>query len=92
MYNDLLLQQQHLIELIRERKVESALEYAQANLAERGVENPDILVELERTLALLAFDEPEKSPFGDLLHLSQRQKVQFPTCHMMLSSHDYIYM
>lgn len=69
------LQQQHLIELIRQGNVEGALEYAQTHLAERGEENPEILSELERTLALLAFEEPEKSPFGDLLHLCQRQKV-----------------
>ncbi|KAL3841679.1 hypothetical protein ACJMK2_019791 [Sinanodonta woodiana] len=69
------LQQQHLIELIREKNIEGALDYAQTHLAERGEENPEILSELERTLALLAFEEPEKSPFGELLHLSQRQKV-----------------
>lgn len=69
------LQQQQLIELIREKNVEEALEYAQTHLAERGEENPEILSELERTLALLAFDNPEQSPFGDLLHPSQRQKV-----------------
>lgn len=73
--NPRLFQQQHLIELIREGNVEGALEYAQTHLAERGEENPEILSELERTLALLAFEEPEKSPFGDLLHLCQRQKV-----------------
>ncbi|XP_064602450.1 glucose-induced degradation protein 8 homolog [Liolophura sinensis] len=69
------LQQQHLIELIRERNIEGALEFAQTHLAERGEENPEILNELERTLALLAFEEPESSPFGELLHPSQRQKV-----------------
>ncbi|XP_052240737.1 glucose-induced degradation protein 8 homolog [Dreissena polymorpha] len=69
------LQQQHLIELIRDGRVEAALDYAQTHLAERGEENPSILSELERTLALLAFEEPEKSPFGDLLLLCQRQKV-----------------
>ena len=68
-------QQQHLIELIRSKNIESALDFAQTHLAERGEENPEILAELERTLALLAFDEPENSPFGDLLHPSQRQKV-----------------
>ena len=57
--------------------IESALDFAQAHLAERGEENPEILSELERTLALLAFEEPENSPFGDLLHPSQRQKVGF---------------
>jgi len=69
------LQQQHLIELIREHNIEGALDFAQSHLAERGEENAEILVELERTLALLAFEDPETSPFGDLLHPSQRQKV-----------------
>jgi hypothetical protein len=46
----------------------------QEHLAERGEQNPSILSELERTLALLAFDDPEKSPFGDLLHPSHRQR------------------
>eukprot|EP00105_Crassostrea_gigas_P019984 XP_011438647.1 PREDICTED: glucose-induced degradation protein 8 homolog isoform X2 [Crassostrea gigas] len=69
------LQQQQLIELIREKNVEAALEFAQTQLAERGEENPEILSELERTLALLAFESPELSPFGELLHPSQRQKV-----------------
>lgn len=70
-----ILQQQQLIELIREKNVEAALEFAQTQLAERGEENPEILSELERTLALLAFENPESSPFGELLHPSQRQKV-----------------
>lgn len=69
------LQQQHLIELIREQKIEEVLAYAQEHLSERGEENPEVLCELERTLALLAFDEPQASPFGDLLHPSHRQKV-----------------
>ncbi|PRD26998.1 UNVERIFIED_CONTAM: Glucose-induced degradation protein 8-like protein [Trichonephila clavipes] len=69
------LQQQHLIELIRERNIEEALKYAQEQLAERGEENREVLSELERTLALLAFDEPERSPFGDLLHPSHRQEI-----------------
>jgi hypothetical protein len=55
--------------------VEQALEYAQTHLAEHGAENPEILLELERVMALLAFENPEASPFGDLLHPSQRQKV-----------------
>ena len=68
-------QQQHLIELIRERKVEAALTFAQTHLAERGEENETMLGELEKSLALLAFDNPEASPFGELLHPSHRQKV-----------------
>uniref|UniRef100_A0A8C6MCH8 GID complex subunit 8 homolog n=1 Tax=Nothobranchius furzeri TaxID=105023 RepID=A0A8C6MCH8_NOTFU len=69
------LQQQHLIELIRLRETESALEFAQTQLAEQGEESRECLTEMERTLALLAFDNPEDSPFGDLLNMMQRQKV-----------------
>ncbi|XP_076450491.1 glucose-induced degradation protein 8-A homolog [Babylonia areolata] len=69
------LQQQKLIELIRNKDTEEALNYAQTHLAERVEENPDVLTELEKTLALLAFENPENSPFGELLHISQRQKV-----------------
>ena len=69
------LQQQHLIELIRAGRVEEALGFAQQSLAERGEENTEVLAELERTLALLAFEDPANCPFGDLLNSSHRQKV-----------------
>ncbi|KAG8131621.1 hypothetical protein E2320_009533, partial [Naja naja] len=48
--------QQHLIELIRQRETEAALEFAQSQLAEQGEESRECLTEMERTLALLAFD------------------------------------
>jgi len=69
------LQQQHLIELIRNKNIDAALKFAQDNLADQGEENSAVLEELERTLALLAFEDPENSPFGDLLAISHRQKV-----------------
>lgn len=69
------LQQQHLIELIRQKDIGGALSYAQSHLAEHGEEDNKVLPELERTLALLAFENPDTSPFSDLLELSQRQKV-----------------
>jgi len=69
------LQQQKLIELIREQRVEEALEFAGSHLAERGEEDTQILQELERTLALLAFEDPFSSPFADLLATSHRQQV-----------------
>lgn len=79
----LLLQQQHLIELIRLRETESALEFAQTQLAEQGEESRECLTEMERTLALLAFDNPEESPFGDLLNMMQRQKVGWLECYFV---------
>ncbi|XP_011686031.1 PREDICTED: glucose-induced degradation protein 8 homolog isoform X1 [Wasmannia auropunctata] len=69
------LQQLHLIELIRTGRVEEALQFAQDQLSEAGESDDNILCELERTLALLAFDEPHKSPFSDLLHPTHRQKI-----------------
>jgi len=69
------LQQQHLIELIRQKSIDEALKFAQEHLADQGEENFQVLEELERTLALLAFEDPENSPFGDLLALSHRQKI-----------------
>lgn len=69
------LQQQRLIELIRDKDIESAVDFAQNQLADQGNESPEFLEELERTMALLAFDNPEDSPVGELLCPSQRQKV-----------------
>lgn len=40
------LQQQQLIELIRENKIEEALDFAEAFLAPIGEENPELLKEL----------------------------------------------
>ena len=65
----------HLIELIRAGQVEEALHFAQTQLSEAGEADPTVLGELERTLALLAFEEPAQSPFSDLLHPTHRQKV-----------------
>lgn len=45
-------------------------------MSEAGESNPEVLSELERTLALLAFEQPQKSPFSDLLEQSHRQKVR----------------
>lgn len=61
------LQQLHLIELIRNGNIEDALTFAQNKISEAGETNPEVLNELERTLALLAFDKPHQSPFADLL-------------------------
>ncbi|XP_025016543.1 glucose-induced degradation protein 8 homolog [Tetranychus urticae] len=67
------LQQQQLIELIREQKTEEALSFAQEQL---NVDSEYLeLPELERTLALLAFDKPMNSPYADLLQLEHRQQL-----------------
>lgn len=60
---------------IRVGKIEEALSFAQNKLSEAGEDIPEVLNELERTLALLAFEKPQESPFSYLLEQSHRQKV-----------------
>ncbi|KAL5972556.1 hypothetical protein ACLOJK_039360 [Asimina triloba] len=83
------LQQQRLIELIRNGKVEEALEFAQEELAPRGEENPNFLEELERTIALLAFEDVSNCPVGDLLGISQRLKTASEVNAAILTSQSH---
>lgn len=53
-------------------QIEEALVFAQSQMSEAGENNPEVLSELERTLALLAFEKPQNSPFADLLEQSHR--------------------
>ena len=55
--------------------MEEALAFAQSHLSEAGEDDTSVLQELERTVAMLAFEDPLNSPFGDLLAPSHRQKV-----------------
>lgn len=59
----------------RNGKIEEALAFAQTQMSEAGEKNAEVRTELERTLALLAFEKPQNSPFADLLEQSHRQKV-----------------
>lgn len=59
----------------RNGKIEDALTFAQNKISEAGETNPEVLNELERTLALLAFEKPTQSPFSDLLDQTHRQKI-----------------
>jgi len=69
------LQQQRLIELIRKNNIQEALTFAQQELAPQGEENSQFLEELERTMALLAFEDQSKSPVASLLDQAQRQRT-----------------
>lgn len=80
------LQQQRLIELIRQGRTEEALNFAQEYLAPQGEEHPQFLDELERTVALLAFEDTKTSPVADLMDVSQRQKTASELNAAILSS------
>lgn len=71
------LQQQKLIEYIRQGRIPEALQFAQQELAPRGEERPEFLLELERTMALLAFESTPAVPaaIAELLSPAQRLKT-----------------
>ncbi|KAF8078716.1 CTLH/CRA C-terminal to lish motif domain-containing protein [Lyophyllum atratum] len=71
------LQQQKLIEYIRQGRIADALQFAQSELAPRGEESPEFLSELERTMALLAFESSPSAPaaISELLSPGQRMKT-----------------
>ena len=58
--------------------------FAQTHLSEAGEEDASVLTELERTIALLAFEDPINSPFGDLLKPSQKHKVSAVVFYVVL--------
>jgi glucose-induced degradation protein 8 len=71
------LQQQKLIEYIRLGRISEALQFAQEELAPRGEDSPEFLSELERTMALLAFESTPAAPaaIAELLSPAQRLKT-----------------
>ncbi|KAF9044619.1 hypothetical protein BDZ89DRAFT_1059091 [Hymenopellis radicata] len=71
------LQQQKLIEFIRHGRIADAIQFAQDELAPRGEESTEFLSELERTMALLAFDSSSSTPtaIAELLSPAQRLKT-----------------
>jgi len=71
------LQQQKLIEYIRQGRIAEALQFAQEELAPRGQENPEFLSELENTMALLAFESSKSTPesISSLLSPTQRMRT-----------------
>ncbi|KAL2892778.1 Glucose-induced degradation protein 8-like protein [Bienertia sinuspersici] len=64
----------HFVELVCSRKCTEALEFAQKKLTPFGKE-PKYVEKLEDFVALLAYEEPEKSPMFHLLSLDYRQDV-----------------
>ncbi|KAJ2377402.1 hypothetical protein IW150_001404, partial [Coemansia sp. RSA 2607] len=83
---------QHLIELIRLGRAEEALEFAQEELAPHGEEHPELLRELEKTMALLAFDfgggGSNGVAVGGLLDFAHRQKTANELNAALLAAHS----
>ncbi|KAG6694560.1 hypothetical protein I3842_09G053700 [Carya illinoinensis] len=80
--------QQRFIELIRNGKIEEALEFAQESL-HQGEKNQSFLEELERTVSLLAFEDVSNCPVGELLDISQRLKTASEVNAAILTSQSH---
>nr|KAJ0228316.1 hypothetical protein LSAT_V11C100042060 [Lactuca sativa] len=70
-------------------EIEEAPEFAQEELAPRVEENQSFLEELERTVALLAFEDVNNSPVGDLLDISQHLKTASEVNDAILTSQSH---
>ncbi|CAJ0586305.1 unnamed protein product, partial [Mesorhabditis spiculigera] len=71
-----LMLQQSLIEMIRNHKTEEALMFSEAHIAGKDDQlTPQQREDLEKTFALLAFENPLESPFGGLLNHTHRQQL-----------------
>lgn len=77
---------QRLVELVRAGDAQGALAFAEEYLAPAGEEHPELLEELERAMALLAFDDPASSPLGELLSPAQRERTAAQLNTAVLSS------
>ncbi|OWM80884.1 hypothetical protein CDL15_Pgr006915 [Punica granatum] len=75
----------HFVELICSRKCTEALEFAQSKLAPFG-KVQKYVAKLEDFMALLAYEEPEKSPMFHLLSLEYRQHVTDSLNHAILEN------
>ena len=69
------LQKQKLIEMIKQNKIEDAIKFAQERLFPIIQNNDKLLVELEKIMSLLAYDDINKSPFKDLATEDQLKKL-----------------
>ncbi|GMH17473.1 hypothetical protein Nepgr_019314 [Nepenthes gracilis] len=82
----------HFVELVCSRKCTEALEFAQKRLTPFG-KVQKYVEKLEDFIALLAYEEPEKSPMFHLLSLDYRQQIadnlnQAILAHANLPSHS----
>lgn len=69
------LQKQKLIEIIKHNKIEESIEFAQKNLFPIAKNNKGLLIELEKIMSLLAFEDIQQSPFKQLGTTEQLKKL-----------------
>ncbi|KAI3972669.1 hypothetical protein MKX01_019327 [Papaver californicum] len=80
-----LLHCQKFIDLVQVGDLEGAVKFARAELA-KFFENASLVVILKTCVALIAYEEPLKSPVGYLLGMSQREVVADAVNAMILTT------
>ena len=69
------LQKQKLVSLIKLKKTDEAIDFAQTKLAPLAETNKSFLGEIEKIMTLLAFENPQESRNSDLLEYSVRHSL-----------------
>lgn len=67
-----------MIEFIRTGDISQALQFASEELAPRAEEHPDLLPELERTMALLAFELPRQATASTVSGGGKKTTLEVP--------------
>ncbi|OVA16367.1 B30.2/SPRY domain [Macleaya cordata] len=80
-----LLHCQKFVELVQVGELEGAVRYARVELA-KFFENASLVAILKTCVALLAYEDPSKSPVGYLLGMGQREVVADAVNAMVLST------
>lgn len=80
------LEQQHLIELIRNEQIDEAVAFAQLDLGPRAASEQDMLKEVEKCMSLIVFGNHLDSPSSSLLALEQRHLVANDVNEVILAS------
>lgn len=66
---------QHFIELIRHRKMQEALEFAQKELRSFAKSDPAFENHFKEIFPLIAYEDPEASPLGECLSDAYKERV-----------------
>ncbi|KAL3101263.1 hypothetical protein niasHT_028019 [Heterodera trifolii] len=81
------LLRQQLVELIRNKNIDQVLNFSQQKLVDKCKEIPaELFAKLEQTYALLAFENPDTSPFGYLMSFNQRNVLAAELNEAVLSA------
>eukprot|EP00128_Syssomonas_multiformis_P016115 Colp12_sorted_trinity150504_noHs@8041 len=81
------LYSQHFIECIRKGQTKEALQFAQTELWQFGVDDPNLLPAVQDIVALLAYEDAQNSPMSHYLSSEHRECVAHALNNAILSTY-----